>query len=102
MLVQNSVSVRRFKPRSGRNFATSSVVQAKGLARRRVSHARQVMNGFTRRKPRKVRQTRSFSLAVAAFGMLILSHSTGAQPLGIDPSAAPPHGLGAQTTDGVT
>ena len=54
-----------------------------------MSHPRQVMNGFTRRKPRKVRQTRSFSLAVVAFGMLILSHSTGAQPLAINPSAAP-------------
>src|SRR4051812_38539529 len=57
------------------------------LARRRVSHPRQVVNGFTRRKPRHVRQTRSFSLA--AFGMLILSHIAGAQPLGINPSAAP-------------
>src|SRR5215213_11801562 len=45
------------------------------------------MNGFTRRKPRKVQQTRTFSLA--AFGMLILSHIAGAQPLGINPSAAP-------------
>jgi len=52
-----------------------------------VSHPRQVVNGFTRRKPRHVRQTRSFSLA--AFGMLILSHIAGAQPLGINPSAAP-------------
>ena len=41
-----------------------------------MSHPRQVMNGFTRRKPRKVQQTRSFSLA--AFGMLILSHIAGA------------------------
>src|SRR5829696_3602557 len=32
---------------------------------------------------------RSFLLAVAAFGMLILSHTAGAQPLGINPSAAP-------------
>jgi hypothetical protein len=31
----------------------------------------------------------SFSLAVAAFGMLNLSHTAGAQPLGINPSAAP-------------
>ena len=54
-----------------------------------MSHPRQVVNGFVRRKPRHVRQTRPFSLAVAAFGMLILSHSTGAQPLGINPSAAP-------------
>jgi hypothetical protein len=52
-----------------------------------VSHPRQVVNGFTRRKPRHVRQTRSFSLA--ALGMLILSHIAGAQPLGINPSAAP-------------
>ena len=52
-----------------------------------MSHPRQVINGFVRRKPRKVQQTRPFSLA--AFGMLILSHSTGAQPLGINPSAAP-------------
>ena len=52
-----------------------------------MSHPRQVVNGFTRRKPRHVRQTRSFSLA--AFGMLILSHIAGAQPLGINPSAAP-------------
>ena len=57
------------------------------LARRRVSHPRQVVNGLNRRKPRHVRQTRSFSLA--AFGMLILSHIAGAQPLGINPSAAP-------------
>ena len=52
-----------------------------------MSHPRQVVNGFTRRKPRHVRQTRSFSLA--AFGMLFLSHIAGAQPLGINPSAAP-------------
>ena len=52
-----------------------------------MSHPRQVVNGLTRRKPRHVRQTRSFSLA--AFGMLILSHTAGAQPLGINPSAAP-------------
>src|SRR3954452_17309884 len=57
------------------------------LARRRMSHPRQVVNGLNRRKPHHVRQTRSFSLA--AFGMLILSHITGAQPLGINPSAAP-------------
>ena len=54
-----------------------------------MSHPRQVINGFVRRKPRKVQQTRPFSLAVAAFGMLILSHMAGAQPLGINPSAAP-------------
>ena len=52
-----------------------------------MSHPRQVVNGLTRRKPRHVRQTRSFSLA--AFGMLFLSHIAGAQPLGINPSAAP-------------
>jgi hypothetical protein len=52
-----------------------------------VSHPRHVVNEFVRRKPRHVRQTRSFSLA--AFGMLILSHMAGAQPLGINPSAAP-------------
>jgi len=52
-----------------------------------VSHPRQVVNGLNRRKPRHVRRTKSFSLA--SFGMLILSHITGAQPLGINPSAAP-------------
>ena len=52
-----------------------------------MSHPRQVVNGLTRGKPRRVRQTRSFSLA--AFGVLILSHIAGAQPLGINPSAAP-------------
>ena len=57
-------------------------------------------HGFIRRKSPKVQQTRagpsvkmncfrSFSLAVAAFGMLNLSHTAGAQPLGINPSAAP-------------
>ena len=52
-----------------------------------MSYPRQIVTGFTRRKPRHVRQTRSFWLA--AFGMLILSHIAGAQPLGINPSAAP-------------
>src|SRR3954464_11309482 len=32
---------------------------------------------------------RFFLLAVATFGMLNLSHTAGAQPLGINPSAAP-------------
>ena len=85
--LSRSGSTRLRTARAAGRIVGRDIEGAGALARRRVSYPRQIVTRFTRRKPRHVRQTRSFWLA--AFGMLILSHIAGAQPLGINPSAAP-------------